>query len=150
MVDCVFGHVLICAAICDQFSGLCTFSGVCTFSAVCTCEVERDESRAGIPLIPLRLRDKLGSTTLHRIIIIVIVVVIMIIIFFSSKTPQHECTYARGIALPRLYKPIRVTGLGQENLVVNCSNKDNFESEIVGDVTSARGGGSGWGQFYSC
>ena len=72
MVDCVFGHVLICAAICDQFSG------VCTFSAVCTCEVERDESRAGIPLIPLQLDDKLGcAAPLCSIIIIIVVVVVV-------------------------------------------------------------------------
>ena len=78
MVDCVFGHVLICAAICDQFSGVCTFSGACTFSAVCTCEVERDESRAGIPLIPLRLDDKLGcAAPLCSFIIIIVVVVVV-------------------------------------------------------------------------
>ena len=53
------------ALICDQFSG------------VCTCEVERDESRAGIPLIPLQLRDKLGCTALHWIILIIIIVIII-------------------------------------------------------------------------
>ena len=61
-------HVLICAGymcalICDQFSG------------VCTCEVERDESRGGIPLIPLQLGDKLGCSALRWIIMLIVFII---------------------------------------------------------------------------
>ena len=68
----------MCALICDQFSG------------VCTCEVERDESRAGIPLIPLQLGDKLGCTALRWIIMLIVFIITILGNRHIIATQHHQ------------------------------------------------------------